>query len=129
MTRRRLLVIGAGVVTGGFLDEFVRCGGTDQYEVTVIGEEPYGPYNRLELNRVLRGAAPDELVTKPVDWSRPGTSGGYAAPGSSGWTPRSGRRGATAARHCPTTSLCRRQDACRYGPPSPPRKARRTSCA
>lgn len=50
------------------LDELVERGAHERYEITVFGEEPGGAYNRILLGKVLEGAAPDTIVTKPPEW-------------------------------------------------------------
>jgi nitrite reductase (NADH) large subunit len=62
----RLLVVGNGLATDRLLDELLARG--SGHEITVVGEEPGGSYNRILLARVLTGADPDDIVTKPVEW-------------------------------------------------------------
>jgi nitrite reductase (NADH) large subunit len=66
--RERLLVVGNGMAGERFLDEFVLRGGGDRFEITVVGEEDRGAYNRIMLSRVVAGADPDEITTKPPAW-------------------------------------------------------------
>lgn len=66
--RTRLLVVGNGMATDRLLDELVARGATDVMDVTVVGEEPMGAYNRVLLSHVLGGLDPDDVVTKPHDW-------------------------------------------------------------
>lgn len=68
--RRRLLVVGNGMATDRLLDELVARGATGTMDVTVVGEEPTGAYNRVLLAHVLAGADPDHVVTKPFGWYR-----------------------------------------------------------
>ena len=60
-------MVGNGMAAERFLDELVLRGG-DRYEITVVGEEPHGAYNRIMLSRVVAGADPDEITTKPPSW-------------------------------------------------------------
>jgi nitrite reductase (NADH) large subunit len=66
--RQRLLIIGNGMAGGRLLDDLLARGASDQYAITVIGEEPHGEYNRIMLSRVVAGADPDEITTKPRAW-------------------------------------------------------------
>ncbi len=66
--RPGLLVVGNGMAAERFLDELVFVGGAERYEITVVGEEPTGAYNRIMLARVVGGAGPDEITTKPAGW-------------------------------------------------------------
>lgn len=66
--RRRLLVVGNGMAADRLLDELVAREGLAMFDVTVVGEEPSGAYNRVLLSRVLAGGAADLVVTKPVGW-------------------------------------------------------------
>jgi nitrite reductase (NADH) large subunit len=68
MARKKLAIIGNGMGTCRLLDELVQRGGTIQYEVSVYGEEQGGAYNRIMLNKVLAGDAPDSIVTKSLEW-------------------------------------------------------------
>src|SRR6185369_16907701 len=68
MSKKKLAIIGNGMGTCRLLDELVARGATFQYEISVFGEEQGGAYNRIMLGKVLAGAAPDEIVTKPPEW-------------------------------------------------------------
>src|SRR6476660_3620575 len=66
--RKSIVVVGNGMATCRLLDELVSRGATDRYDITVIGEEAGGAYNRVLLSKVLEGAEPDAVVTKPLSW-------------------------------------------------------------
>ncbi len=68
MSKKKLAIIGNGMGTCRLLDELAARGAAFQYEITVFGEEQGGAYNRIMLGKVLAGAAPDEIVTKPPEW-------------------------------------------------------------
>ena len=53
--RRRLVVVGHGMVAHRLLDELVRLDSPDPWQIDVVGAEPYAPYNRLLLGEVLAG--------------------------------------------------------------------------
>jgi nitrite reductase (NADH) large subunit len=66
--RTRVLVAGNGMTTERLLDDLAARGALARLDVTVIGEESHGAYNRILLAYVLAGAEPDSVVTKPIDW-------------------------------------------------------------
>jgi nitrite reductase (NADH) large subunit len=68
MAKKKLALIGNGMATCRLLDELVQRQGHHLYEITVYGEEWGGAYNRIQLGKVLAGAAPDSIVTKPPEW-------------------------------------------------------------
>jgi nitrite reductase (NADH) large subunit len=68
MRKRKLAIVGNGMGTCRLLDELALRGAAQRYEITVLGEERGGAYNRILLGRVLEGEAPDAIVTKPVPW-------------------------------------------------------------
>lgn len=69
MARRKDIVIaGNGMATCRLLDELVARNAQERYDITVVGDEPAGAYNRIMLGKVLEGADPDEVVTKPPAW-------------------------------------------------------------
>jgi assimilatory nitrate reductase catalytic subunit len=57
---RRVVVVGNGMAGFRFVQELLSLGGG--FEVTVIGDEPGGAYNRVQLPNVLAGAAPARSV-------------------------------------------------------------------
>ncbi|MCL2447517.1 MAG: FAD-dependent oxidoreductase [Polyangiaceae bacterium] len=65
---RRLAIVGNGMAACRLLDELARRGAADRYAITVFGEEKGGAYNRVLLSRVLGGAEPDAILTKPPSW-------------------------------------------------------------
>ena len=54
--RQRLVVVGNGMAGARTVEEILRRGGSEQFEITVFGAEPYGNYNRILLSGVLAGA-------------------------------------------------------------------------
>ncbi|AEF38575.1 nitrite reductase large subunit NirB [Hoyosella subflava] len=73
MTRRRLLVIGNGMAGARTVEEIIHRGGKEQFDITMIGDEPYGNYNRIMLSHVLAGEATiddDDLLLNPMSWYR-----------------------------------------------------------
>ena len=52
--RRQLIVVGNGMVGHRFVDLMITEGPTDEYQITVLGEEPRPAYDRVGLSVVLR---------------------------------------------------------------------------
>ena len=63
MTRERVVVVGAGMVGTRCAEELVRADTAGRFDVLVLGEEAYEPYNRILLSAVL-GLAPAVLVLR-----------------------------------------------------------------
>ncbi|HVV50171.1 MAG TPA: FAD-dependent oxidoreductase [Polyangia bacterium] len=68
MRRKTLAIVGNGMATCRLLDELLERQATARFEVVVYGEEKGGAYNRVMLSKVLAGAAPEAIVTKPRAW-------------------------------------------------------------
>jgi len=67
--RLKLVVIGNGMAGGRTLEEILRRGGKDRFDITVFGDEPYGNYNRILLSNVLAGIEDTaEIYLNPIDW-------------------------------------------------------------
>lgn len=68
--RQKLVVIGAGMASGRALEHlFEQAPGA--YDVTLIGAEPRGNYNRLMLSPVLAGEKSyEQIVTHDAAWYR-----------------------------------------------------------
>ncbi|GAB7069653.1 nitrite reductase large subunit NirB [Mycolicibacterium hodleri] len=67
--RRKLVVVGNGMAGVRAVEEILARGGSDSFDVTVFGDEPYGNYNRILLSNVLAGSDdPSEIYLNEVDW-------------------------------------------------------------
>ena len=67
--KQKLVVIGNGMAGARFVEEMVNLGGQDTYDITVIGEESCGNYNRILLSGVLSGSHDaDDIFINPLDW-------------------------------------------------------------
>ena len=63
-----LVIIGNGMATGRLLDEIIKRT-PKKYQITVIGKEHFGSYNRIMLSAVLAGDATiDSIIQKPPAW-------------------------------------------------------------
>ncbi len=68
MTKEKLLLIGNGMAGVRTIEEILERN-SHQYEITIIGEEPYTNYNRIMLSNVLqKKMTVDEIVTNPLQW-------------------------------------------------------------
>ena len=61
MTRRRLVVIGNGMVTATLLEELTARHA--EYDVTVFGDEPHPAYDRIRLSTLLAGGCDAAQLT------------------------------------------------------------------
>ncbi|WP_439032073.1 nitrite reductase large subunit NirB [Gordonia terrae] len=71
--KRRLVVVGNGMAGARTVEEIISRGGGDQFDITMIGDEPYGNYNRIMLSHVLAGESSvddDDLMLNPMAWYR-----------------------------------------------------------
>ncbi len=69
--KQRLVVVGNGMAGARFVEELVRRGAGDKFEITIFGDEPRGNYNRILLSGVLNGThAPDDITLHPLEWYR-----------------------------------------------------------
>jgi nitrite reductase (NADH) large subunit len=65
----RLVVIGNGMAGARAVEEILGRGGSEQFAITVFGDEPYGNYNRILLSNVLAGSDDaGEIYLNPLDW-------------------------------------------------------------
>ncbi|SEI41076.1 Pyridine nucleotide-disulphide oxidoreductase [Arthrobacter sp. yr096] len=68
---RQLVVIGNGMAGARAVEEILARGGGDLFEITMIGEEPHGNYNRAMLGHVLSGQADDaDIFLNALPWYR-----------------------------------------------------------
>lgn len=65
--RKRLVVVGSGMAATRLVEELV-ARRTD-WEITVLGDEPHPPYNRILLSAVLEGThRPEALTLRGEEW-------------------------------------------------------------
>jgi len=65
----RLVIIGSGMAGGKLVEEILEKG-KDIYDITVIGDEPYGNYDRIKLISVLKGEEPEKFWLNSESWYR-----------------------------------------------------------
>ena len=61
----RVVVVGAGMVGSRFVDELVRADTDGRFEIVLLGEEEYEPYNRVLLSEVVAGRVDVAALTLP----------------------------------------------------------------
>ncbi|SKB04041.1 nitrite reductase large subunit NirB [Aeromicrobium choanae] len=73
MTRKRLIVVGAGMVARRLVEALVERGATAQWDIDVFGEESRPPYDRVALTSFFTVADPDDLLLGDQGlWRTPG---------------------------------------------------------
>lgn len=81
MRPTRLLVVGNGMAGARTVEEILKRDGSSatgpvgdkSFDVTMIGDEPYGNYNRIMLSHVLAGETgvdDEDLLLNPMSWYR-----------------------------------------------------------
>ena len=67
--KQKLVVIGNGMAGARTVEEILARGGSEQFEITMFGDEPYGNYNRILLSNVLNGSQdPSDIFLNPLEW-------------------------------------------------------------
>ncbi len=69
--KQKLLVIGNGMAGARTVEEILARGGGDQFQITMLGDEPYGNYNRILLSNILNGTQDaNDIFLNPLSWYR-----------------------------------------------------------
>ncbi|HTK05974.1 MAG TPA: nitrite reductase large subunit NirB [Ktedonobacteraceae bacterium] len=67
--KQRLVVIGNGMAGARLVEEVLARQGSELFEITMFGDEPYGNYNRILLSGVLAGTHdPKDIFINPLSW-------------------------------------------------------------
>ena len=67
--KQKLVVIGNGMAGARTVEEILARGGSEQFQITMFGDEPYGNYNRILLSNVLNGSQdPSDIFLNPLEW-------------------------------------------------------------
>ncbi|MCX6400608.1 MAG: FAD-dependent oxidoreductase [Propionibacteriales bacterium] len=67
--RKRLVVVGSGMATTRLIEELVARDAAARWDITVLGDEPVAPYNRILLSAVLEGThRPEALTLRSPEW-------------------------------------------------------------
>ena len=61
-----VVVVGAGMVAHRFVDSLLSRSQGDAVRITVLGEEPRHPYDRVGLTGFFGGSTPDDLTLGPL---------------------------------------------------------------
>ncbi len=66
--KQKLVILGNGMAGARVAEEILKRDSL-AFDITIIGGEPHGNYNRILLSNVLNGTqAPDEIVINSVEW-------------------------------------------------------------
>ncbi|HEX7764945.1 MAG TPA: nitrite reductase (NAD(P)H), partial [Cellvibrio sp.] len=60
--KKRIVVVGNGMVGHKFIDNLVNHGDADQYQVVTFSEEPRLAYDRVQLSKYFSGSTADDLM-------------------------------------------------------------------
>ena len=67
--RKRVVVVGSGMAATRLVEELVARGAPATMDITVLGDEPVAPYNRILLSAVLEGThRPEALTLRSPEW-------------------------------------------------------------
>lgn len=67
--RKKLLIVGNGMATGRLLDELLSRKALERFQISVVGDEAQGSYNRIMLSPVLaQDTKLADIIQKPRDW-------------------------------------------------------------
>ncbi|WP_456697361.1 nitrite reductase large subunit NirB [Aeromicrobium sp. P5_D10] len=73
MTKKKLAVVGAGMVAHRLVEALVERGADDAWDIEVFGDETRPPYDRVALTSFFSDRDPDDLLLgDPGLWRRPG---------------------------------------------------------
>src|SRR6185436_17983145 len=64
----RIVVVGNGMVGYKFCERLVAKAGTDQFQITIFGEEVRPAYDRVHLSEYFSGKSAEDLTLAPADW-------------------------------------------------------------
>ncbi len=66
---KRLVIVGNGMAATRLVEELVARRATERMSITVLGDEPHAPYNRILLSAVLEGThRPGALTLRAPEW-------------------------------------------------------------
>src|SRR6185312_7904968 len=69
MQKQRLVVIGNGMAGARLVEEVLARQGSELFEIVILGDEPYGNYNRILLSGVLAGTHDaQDIFINPLAW-------------------------------------------------------------
>ncbi|WP_017026263.1 nitrite reductase large subunit NirB [Vibrio rumoiensis] len=68
MKKLNLVIVGNGMVGHHLVERLVEANATDQFNITVIGEERFVAYDRVHLSSVFSGQTNQDLLLSSEDW-------------------------------------------------------------
>jgi len=69
MDKQKLVVVGNGMAGARAVEEILARGGSEMFDITMFGDEPYGNYNRILLSNVVNGSQdPTEIFLNSLPW-------------------------------------------------------------
>lgn len=69
MAKQKLVVIGNGMAGARAVEEILKRGGRDTFDIVMFGDEPYGNYNRILLSNILNGTQTlQDITMNSLDW-------------------------------------------------------------
>src|SRR3954451_14170680 len=70
---KKLVMIGNGMAGVRTIEEILKLN-TEQFEITIFGQEPYPNYNRIKLSNILQGDTNfEDIIINPLDWYKENT--------------------------------------------------------
>ena len=65
--KQKLVILGNGMAGARVAEEILKRDGNALFEITMIGAEPHGNYNRILLSNVLNGTQnADDITMNPL---------------------------------------------------------------
>jgi len=64
----KVIVVGNGMVGYKFCEKFISKKGSENYQITVFGEEPRRAYDRVHLSEYFAGKSADDLSLSTSNW-------------------------------------------------------------
>jgi len=64
----KVIVVGNGMVGYKFCEKFITKKGSENYQITVFGEEPRRAYDRVHLSEYFGGKSADDLSLSTLNW-------------------------------------------------------------
>src|SRR5215210_7621697 len=69
MKKQKKEVDGKGMAGARAVEEVLARGGSELFDITMFGDEPYGNYNRILLSNILSAVQDtSEIFLNPLDW-------------------------------------------------------------
>jgi nitrite reductase (NADH) large subunit len=67
--KQKLVILGNGMAGARVAEEILKRDGAALFDITMIGAEPHGNYNRILLSNVLNGTQnADDITMNPLQW-------------------------------------------------------------